>query len=387
MKAGQSMKCAEGLAAGPCALAEGNGAAGGSARRSWPNRPRRLHAVPAVRTEDYEFLRDTRLVDELRWRGFTVETWETEPAALGATGPGDTRYFLESIPVDFESLTCEWPFGALRDAALRLIEMQLFCLARGAMLLDLRADSIQFRSGRPVHVDLLAFGRRTEEGAARFLERFRALYLEPLGVAADAAPGRDMQALLESLAARISARAVPVPTGADGPVEGVRGAFVEDFVRRTRPRLLFDLHGGSGAYGALALVSGARSIVGLEPDAMAAETYYERAHRDGLRALPLRLDRLEPGRTASGDPGAAVLALEAGARGQRRDVGSPDEYVAALLALAPQGVIEISPERPDSNATDAFRAAIGRCGRILREQPLDPAGADARGVLIAFERL
>ncbi|MCW5730784.1 MAG: hypothetical protein KIT20_08510 [Alphaproteobacteria bacterium] len=362
-----------------------------AADRSSPDRLRALRAVPARRRADYEFLRDNRLVDELRWRGYSVEIWETDAAALGARNGRDVACFLEAIPVDFVSRTTEWTSGALRDAALHLIEIQLFCLARGAMLRELQADSIQFRAGRPVHVDLLAFGRRSDDVAAGFLESFRALYLQPLGIALDPLSQDGLPSRLEGIAARLSALTLPRETGAavaegrDDPQAQGRQAFIEDFVRRARPGLLFDLHAGDGRFGRLALASGARSVVGLEPDRAAAEISYDIARAKGLRLLPLVVGGLDPARCRPGDAGAAVLALRPGHGSLPFDGRALDDRVAAAMSLAPRGVIEYAAAPSFPDATDVARQAIARRGRIVREITLEAQGGARRAVLIAFD--
>ncbi|MCW5751863.1 MAG: class I SAM-dependent methyltransferase [Alphaproteobacteria bacterium] len=358
----------------------------------WPDRSHALRAVPAGRRADYEFLRDNHLVDELRWRGYSVEIWETDVAALGARNGRDAACFLEAIPVDFASRTTEWTAAALRDAALHLIEIQLFCLARGAMLRELQADSIQFRAGRPVQVDLLAFGRRSDDAAASFLESFRALYLQPLGLDLDTLSQGGLPSRLEGMAARLSALALSseaggtVAEGRDDPQEQGRRKFVADFVRRARPGLLFDLHAGDGRFGRLALASGARSVVGLEPDRAAAEISYEIARAKGLRLLPLVVGGLDPARCRPGDAGAAVLALRPGQGSLPFDERALDDRVAAAMSLAPRGVIECAaaPSLPD--APEVARQAIARRGRILHELTLEAQGEARRAVLIAFER-
>jgi SAM-dependent methyltransferase len=65
--------------------------------------------------------------------------------------------------IDFVSYPYEWTFGQLRDAALLTLDIQGLALEHGFTLRDASAYNIQFREGRPIHIDTLSF-EPTEPG-------------------------------------------------------------------------------------------------------------------------------------------------------------------------------------------------------------------------------
>ena len=73
-----------------------------------------------------------------------------------------------------------------------------------------------------------------------------------------------------------------------------KAAFVEEFVRSTRPDMLWDIGCNTGDYAAVALRSGARSVVGFESDHGALDLAFSRAGSEGLSLLPLYLDAANP---------------------------------------------------------------------------------------------
>jgi ribosomal protein L11 methylase PrmA len=141
--------------------------------------------------------------------------------------------------------------------------------------------------------------------------------------------------------------------------------FVDEFVRRASPGLLWDLGCNTGRYAQAALEGGARYVVGLDSDAGALDGAFGRARDRQLAFLPLLVDLVNP------SPGQ-------GWRGEERqalaDRGRPDallalalvhhmaiarnvplgEVVALLTTLAPEGVVGFVPPT-DSRAQALFR--------------------------------
>ncbi len=141
----------------------------------------------------------------------------------------------------------------------------------------------------------------------------------------------------------------------DDPEEQAKRAVVADFVQATKPDLLFDFGCNTGAYSALALKSGASSVIGFDMDQGALERAFARASTEDLAFLPLYLDAANPSpaqgwrqaeRPGLSDraPADALLALAfihhlAIARNIPLD-----QLIAWLTSLAPRGVIEFVPK-------------------------------------------
>jgi ribosomal protein L11 methylase PrmA len=95
-----------------------------------------------------------RLVDG----GQLVRTWVApdDPSTLGIEG---AALLLEHERVPFVSYPYEWPFAALRAAALLQLDLHLALLEHGFGLVDASAYNIQFRGPAPVFIDVLSVER------------------------------------------------------------------------------------------------------------------------------------------------------------------------------------------------------------------------------------
>lgn len=86
--------------------------------------------------------------------------------------------------IDVVSYPYEWTFGALREAALLTLDIELEALAAGWSLKDASAYNIQFRDARPIHIDSLSF-EAYEDGAPWVAYRqFCEQFLAPLALVA-----------------------------------------------------------------------------------------------------------------------------------------------------------------------------------------------------------
>jgi len=124
---------------------------------------------------DFEFVRGTGLLEPLIRAGKVVEERIADPAELGDAAAGAYRV-LEHPKLAMVSYPYEWPFAALKSAALLHLELHLESLAHGVNLSDASAYNIQFRGARPVFIDLLSFRRYREGeywlGHRQFCEQF-----------------------------------------------------------------------------------------------------------------------------------------------------------------------------------------------------------------------
>lgn len=141
----------------------------------------------------------------------------------------------------------------------------------------------------------------------------------------------------------------------DDPEEQAKRAVVEAFVRATQPALLFDFGCNTGDYSALALESGAGSVIGFDMDQGALEGAFARALTDDLAFLPLYLDAANPspaqGWREAERPGLIDRAPANGLLALAfihhlaiaRNIPL-DQLLAWLISLAPSGVIEFVPK-------------------------------------------
>jgi ribosomal protein L11 methylase PrmA len=79
-----------------------------------------------------------------------------DPTALGIEG---AALVLEHERIPFVTYPYEWPFAALRAAALLQLDLHLELLEHGFTLRDASAYNIQFRGPEPVFIDLLSVDR------------------------------------------------------------------------------------------------------------------------------------------------------------------------------------------------------------------------------------
>jgi ribosomal protein L11 methylase PrmA len=108
-----------------------------------------------------------------------------DPAALGI---GPAALLLEHARIPFVSYPYEWPFAALRAAALLHLNLHLDLLEHGYTLTDASAYNIQFRGPEPVFIDIPSIDRYVEgaywNGHRQFCDQFLAplLFSARLGV-------------------------------------------------------------------------------------------------------------------------------------------------------------------------------------------------------------
>lgn len=133
--------------------------------------------VEPAGARSYDRLLASGLKDELVRRGWLVDHVEVEPEA------GAHRVLRpEQIPV--LSWPYEWPFGALRAAALLTLEIATCALERGLVLRDASAYNVQFRGSQPVFIDTLSFGEYHEGEPWAGYGQFCRHFLAPLALMA-----------------------------------------------------------------------------------------------------------------------------------------------------------------------------------------------------------
>jgi ribosomal protein L11 methylase PrmA len=128
-----------------------------------------------VAAADFQFVRATGLIQELIDQGSLIDEVQVDPAQFPGFA-GDATYVLEHPKLPFISYPYEWPFPALKSAALHHLNIQLQALDKDVTLSDATAYNIQFLGARPVFIDSLSFRKYTEGefwlGHRQFCEQF-----------------------------------------------------------------------------------------------------------------------------------------------------------------------------------------------------------------------
>jgi len=182
---------------------------------------------------------------------------------------------------------------------------------------------------------------------------------------------------------------------------------VQEFARRYRPAMLWDIGCNDAEFTAAALGAGAGSAVGFDADLGALERAIQRATHEKLPLLPLRLDAADPSpgmgwrnreRAAWSErgPADAVMALAFVhhlALGRNVPL---EEVVDLLVATAPRGLVEFVPkDDPTSRrmlalkgdifagyTAEAFERHLAARARIVRSERVSATGR----TLYVFER-
>lgn len=134
---------------------------------------------------DWRILAASRFFQRATAAGRIVGTTESDLAgetlrSLGADWVGALRH--ERIP--FVSYPYEWPFAALREAALLQLELVESALLEGMTLKDCSSFNIQWLGSSPVFIDVASFQRRPEGEPWIGYLQFCQLFLYPLMLSA-----------------------------------------------------------------------------------------------------------------------------------------------------------------------------------------------------------
>lgn len=134
-----------------------------------------FRTINDVAADDFDFLRDSGLLEALVADGRAVPAEDADPAELGDLAEG-ARYVVQHPRLPFIAYPYEWPFAALKAAALLHLDIQLEAFGRGLTLSDASAYNIQFVGARPTFIDTLSFRRYRDgefwDGYRQFCEQF-----------------------------------------------------------------------------------------------------------------------------------------------------------------------------------------------------------------------
>lgn len=92
-----------------------------------------FRTINDVAADDFDFLRDSGLLDALVADGRAVPAEDADPAELGDLADG-ARYVVQHPRLPFISYPYEWPFSALKAAALLHLDIHLEAFERGLTL-------------------------------------------------------------------------------------------------------------------------------------------------------------------------------------------------------------------------------------------------------------
>jgi ribosomal protein L11 methylase PrmA len=134
-----------------------------------------------------------------------------------------------------------------------------------------------------------------------------------------------------------------------------KARFVAGVVSSSGARMVWDLGCNSGEYSEIALRNGATMVIGLEPDAGAANAAFQRAEARQLNFLPLSIDLVNPSPSSgwqqrerlglierrNADLVLCLALLHHLVLGRNLPL---DEVLGWLISLAPHGVIEFVPK-------------------------------------------
>lgn len=134
-----------------------------------------FRTIKTYAAEDFEFVRGTGLLDRLADAGQVIRATPVSSDVLKDYGK-DAEYVVEHPRLPFISYPYEWPFPALKAAALLQLDIQIEALASGITLSDASAYNIQFLGTQPLFIDILSFRRYREGevwgGHRQFCEQF-----------------------------------------------------------------------------------------------------------------------------------------------------------------------------------------------------------------------
>ncbi len=135
-----------------------------------------FRAVSSIGTESYAILKEHRFIKELvdgnRLVGFTCDTLPCDDES----GPDDVIGTLKLNRLPFIAFPYEWPFSALKTAAVFHLDLQIDALDAGIELSDASAFNVQFNGVAPIFIDHLSFRRYNDgslwTGHRQFCEQF-----------------------------------------------------------------------------------------------------------------------------------------------------------------------------------------------------------------------
>jgi len=138
-----------------------------------------FRALSAQAAEDFAWLENKGILAGLITNGRLVTTSRV-PAPGFKPADLEAAAVLEHERIPFISYPYEWPFSALKAAALFHLDLHRDVLARGATLSDASAYNVQFNGPRPVFIDVLSLRPYSEGEYWMAHQQFLDQFLNPL---------------------------------------------------------------------------------------------------------------------------------------------------------------------------------------------------------------
>ncbi|MCK4867755.1 MAG: class I SAM-dependent methyltransferase, partial [Alphaproteobacteria bacterium] len=130
--------------------------------------------------EEYGFARDSGVLQSLADREILISSDEVTLAEAGLADIPGVVLAVEHPRIPFISYPYEWPFSALKAAALLHLDLNIELIAHGMTLSDATAFNVQFRGSRPVFIDLLSLKQYREGEYWTGYRQFCDQFLNPL---------------------------------------------------------------------------------------------------------------------------------------------------------------------------------------------------------------
>jgi len=169
-----------------------------------------LRSVMPMALADFEFVRASGLIESLSASGMLIAEQQVDKSLLGEQGR-DVALLVEHPRLPFISYPYEWPFSALKAAALLHLDLQQAAIKKNVTLTDASAYNVQFVGARPIFIDSLSLRRYRDgeywQGHRQFCEQF----LNPLllGAIAGVAHHAWYRGSLEGISAEDISRVLP----------------------------------------------------------------------------------------------------------------------------------------------------------------------------------
>jgi hypothetical protein len=135
--------------------------------------------VNLVCKDDYDHLMSSGLYQVLVDDNLLIPH---EEVGIESSVPEIAYKIIKPEMIPFISYPYEWCFSQLRDAALTTLKVQRKALEFGMSLRDSSAYNIQFKSGRPIFIDTLSFGKYREGQPWVAYRQFCQHFLAPLAL-------------------------------------------------------------------------------------------------------------------------------------------------------------------------------------------------------------
>lgn len=163
--------------------------------RVFEHHGRILRALNSEAAEEFRWLEQSGLLSRLIDDRWIVKTSVADDAQSLRTAPNDLIVEHERIP--FISYPYEWPFSALKKAALHHLRLHREVLNVSVTLIDASAYNIQFRGREPVFIDVPSLQRYRDGEYWLAHQQFLNQFLNPLLY--DAMCGTDFQYLYRGM--------------------------------------------------------------------------------------------------------------------------------------------------------------------------------------------